>query len=80
MSDTISPACGTFLGDAQACEVAAVVAVETGARYFDTRPAETTSPTLLVVALTFTLGACFLVMSNLTRRNGRRVTTERVTK
>jgi len=80
MADTISPACGTFLGDAQACEVAAVVGVETGARYFDARPAETPSPTLLVLALAFTLGACFLLLSNVTRRNGRRVTTERVTK
>jgi len=80
MTDTISPTCGTFLGEAQACSVEAVAAVETGARYFDTRPTETPSPTLLVLALAFTLGACFLVLSNMTRRNGRRVTTERVTK
>jgi len=73
MTDTISPACGTFLGEAQACEVAAVVAVETGARYFDARPAETTSPPILVLSLVVTLGACFLLLSKVTRRNGRRV-------
>lgn len=75
MSDRISPICGTFLGEPQACHVETVAAVEAGARHFTEHAAGTSSsPTGAVVALVLVLGVACVVMSMPTRRNGRRVT------
>lgn len=80
MTDRISPLCGTYLDAPQACNVEAVAAVEAGARHFDTAPADTPTPPLAVLALVLALGVSCVVLSIPTRRNGRRVTTRRVTK
>lgn len=80
MEDRISPICGTFLGEPQACRVEAVATVEAGARHFAESPRDSLSSTPAVLALVLALGVACVVLSMPTRRNGRRVTTERVTK
>lgn len=70
MNETISPICGTYLGEPQMCNVEAVAAVEAGRQHFDTRHADT--PTPAVLALVLALGVACVVLSMPTRRNGRR--------
>jgi len=74
MEDRISPICGTFLGEPQACSVEAVATVQAGARHFAEGPRDSSSSTPAVLALVLALGVACVVLSMPTRRNGRRVT------
>lgn len=73
MTDTISPACGTYLGAPQACDVEAVALIEAGERY-NAQPVETSTPTPAVLALVVALGVSCVLLSFPSRRNGRRDT------
>jgi hypothetical protein len=67
---TVNPICGTYYGEPQACEVEAVALVATGDAF--TRGEKYDTPPKWIGGLLIVAALGFVVLSTMTRRNGRR--------